>query len=407
MWLNKPPKFKTSTLENLTALGGLQFPNIRKIDMTMKASWIKRIYKTDEGWAATPIFYGLTKIYEYGDVFLERKNNIQNEFWKNVVQSVYFIYTNARIGSLEHVLSTPLWYNSEIIEGKIQKWLDKDIHTLGDLLDADGRMVSLEYINNILQLKCDFLLCIRLRHKLEKLLGNNQIRSQDNNRPRLPYILYIIEPGVKGNKNIYFNLKNTGNNIHLELKEKWSNKLNEDIRLDTVLNAFKNAKKFSLSVYQHFIQYKLLHRKIVHNKLLHKMGISETPNCLFCDIPETIEHIYLECVNAIQLWSKTENWIKNLGYHHFKISDIEKIFGEKHNDLLKHTVVLSIKDVIYQKRKTGKKFFLADVKRAFQKNIHILKTKDSLNQKESSFDDDWIIFIDCFRIDPATKTVGI
>ena len=105
MWLNKPPKFKTSTLENLTALGGLQFPNIRKIDMTMKASWIKRIYKTDEGWAATPIFYGLTKIYEYGDVFLERKNDIQNEFWKNVVQSVYFIYTNARIGSLEQVLS--------------------------------------------------------------------------------------------------------------------------------------------------------------------------------------------------------------------------------------------------------------------------------------------------------------
>ena len=169
---------------------------------------------------------------------------------------------------------------------------------MGDLLDDDGRMISLEYINNVLQLKCDFLLYNRLRYKLEKLLGNNHIRSQDNNRPRLPYILYIIEPGVKGNKNIYFNLKNTGNNIHLELKDKWSNKLNEDIRLDTVSNSFKNAKKFSFSVYQHFIQYKLLHRKTVHNKLLHKMGISETPNCLFCDIPETIEHIYLECTNV-------------------------------------------------------------------------------------------------------------
>ena len=37
LWQNKPPKFKTSTLEILTALGGLQFPDITKIDMIMKA----------------------------------------------------------------------------------------------------------------------------------------------------------------------------------------------------------------------------------------------------------------------------------------------------------------------------------------------------------------------------------
>ena len=66
----------------------------------------------------------------------------------------------------------------------------------------------------------------------------------------------------------------------------------------TLSNSFKNAKRY-LSVYQHFIQYKLLHRRMVHNKLLHKMGISTTPNCLFCNEWETIEHVYMECPNAV------------------------------------------------------------------------------------------------------------
>ena len=55
-WNDKPPIFKLSILEHQTANGGLQFPDIRKVDITMKASWIKRIYKSDEGCASTLYF---------------------------------------------------------------------------------------------------------------------------------------------------------------------------------------------------------------------------------------------------------------------------------------------------------------------------------------------------------------
>ena len=138
-------------------------------------------------------------------------------------------------------------------------------------------------------------------------MGNNQISSHDNIRPRFPFILYIIEAGVKCNRNTYFNSQSTGNNV---LNAKWSEKLNDEIRLDTLSNSFKNAKKYSPSVYQHFIQYKLLDRRILHNTLLHKMDISITPNCLFCYDLETIEHVYMECPNVIHLWQETENLAK-------------------------------------------------------------------------------------------------
>ena len=129
LWNDKPPKFKLFTLEQQTANGGLQFPDIRKIDKTMKASWIKRMYKSDEGWASVPVFYGLNRIYEYGEVFLQKKLEIRNVFWKDVIMSVVEVYNNSSIKSIEHLLSMPIWYNTKVIQERIPKWTEKGICT--------------------------------------------------------------------------------------------------------------------------------------------------------------------------------------------------------------------------------------------------------------------------------------
>ena len=87
-----------------------------------------------------------------------------------------------------------------------------------------------------------------------------------------------------------------------------------------------------------------------HNKfkVQYKMGISETPHCLYCNNTETIEHVYIECVNARQLWQDIENWVRILHCPQFIISYTEKLFGEKYNDYIKHIIVISIIDVIHQ-----------------------------------------------------------
>ena len=70
LWIGKPHKFKLTIQEKLTAEAGLQFPNIRKIKMALKASWFKRIYKPCEGWAAFPNMYGLNGVYKYGKIYI-------------------------------------------------------------------------------------------------------------------------------------------------------------------------------------------------------------------------------------------------------------------------------------------------------------------------------------------------
>ena len=48
LWNEKPPKFKISTLENLTADGGLHFPDIRKIDTVIKHHGLRESIKLME-----------------------------------------------------------------------------------------------------------------------------------------------------------------------------------------------------------------------------------------------------------------------------------------------------------------------------------------------------------------------
>ena len=97
-------------------------------------------------------------IYNYGDIFLQKKQAIGNKFWKDVVQCVYSVCTNATVRSLEHLFAMPLWYNTKIISEKIQSWVDKGILTIGDIIDAEGHIFTIEYIKNNLQLNCEFLM---------------------------------------------------------------------------------------------------------------------------------------------------------------------------------------------------------------------------------------------------------
>ena len=120
-----------------------------------------------------------------------------------------------------------------------------------------------------------------------------------------------------------WNNKSYKENILKKVQENWSKHLNNGTTFETVTKGFKNIKTIAPSVYLHFNNFKLLHRRTVYNKLLFTMGISETPN--FQTERETIEHICIECDNV------TEDWVRMIYDAHFKTSDIEKIFGENNN----------------------------------------------------------------------------
>ena len=111
----------------------------------------------------------------------------------------------------------------------------------------------------------------------------------------------------------------------------------------------------------------------------------------------------LLCITGLLTYLYTEYNQTYTFSPHFKISDTEKIFGQKNSEYINQTVIVSVKDVIYQKRKKGDKMNLADVKRAMLKNLHIMRTQESTSIQISNFDNNCRIFIDCLKTDLSTQ----
>ena len=106
-------------------------------------------------------------------------------------------------------------------------------------------------------------------------------------------------------------------------------------------------------------QYKLIHRRMVNNQLLQRMGILFNDKCLYCnDFIETFEHIYIQCENTSQIWNDTEKWVREIYDSNFKISGIEKIFGCMDNNQITQLIIITVKDIIYQRRKRGKNGYM-------------------------------------------------
>ena len=133
------------------------------------------------------------------------------------------------------------------------------------------------------------------------------------------------------------------------------------------------------------------------------MKITDSELCHFCNETETIEHAYLECRNSSRLWINIVSWVRDIHDPHFIISDIEKFFGSSSNNQIVNLIIISVKDVIYQKRKNGNVMDVTNVKMCLLKNLCILKSKEISNQIVNNFENRWSNFIRDFKTDERVK----
>ena len=404
LWKGNPPKFRNQLLEKQVAEGGLQYPNIRYIDATMKISWFKRIYASDGGWASFPHIHNMDKIYFYGDIYLKKLlTSVKNPFWNDTIKALLILFEKPSFKGFDSIVAMPIWYNSDIIKEKLDPWVKKGIMTIGDVIDKNGNILDKQTIERTWNVNCNFLFYLRLKKQIQSIMRQYNIHGSCM-RPQISHILYKVDMGNEGNRNVYTNIVGKDPNIVCVVRDKWSETLNDEVPLITIQSSLVNARRFSPSVYQYYNQFKLIHKRTVNNRLLKKMGIIEDENCLFCkDHVETIEHIYLSCVNTIRIWNDVLTWVRRIYDPHFMISDHEKIFGCSSKDHICQLIIISVEDVIYQKRKSGKKMIITDVKRSLLKNLNILNSKNMVQNNQQHFLNLWEIFIEDLRNDTFTK----
>ena len=142
--------------------------------------------------------------------------------------------------------------------------------------------------------------------------------------PCLPRILFEIGLVEKGCNRTYNKLMGYDQNILIQVKDKWEQTLNEEVKMDVVERSFNQIPKHNEGAYFKYFQFKLLHSRTVTNVKLHKMKLTDTTTWKICQLElETIKHTFLDCPMVITLWKQIEKWLQNTVEAGIKLDDID------------------------------------------------------------------------------------
>ena len=135
-----------------------------------------------------------------------------------------------------------------------------------------------------------------------------------------------------------------------------------------------------------YIQFKMLHRRIITNKKLLDMNIRNDSKCPLCDEAiETIEHAFIKCPNVTTLWKDIERWLRAHVDSKVSISDIDKILGQGLNNSIIEKTITATKKVIYINRQHGGKYNIKEVNNVLSRLMKIEEYQASVIGNDTMF----------------------
>ena len=154
---------------------------------------------------------------------------------------------------------------------------------------------------------------------------------------------------------------------------------------------FINSLPFKLTLDSklRWLQVRITHRCIATNYLLQKQNIIDSNMCSFCKTqPETILHMFGQCLITENFWTNIVNWFHNKNIL-LSITLKEKIFGKKTKYIYINLIILIAKYHIYLQRLNERTpslaSFLIDLRNYFLAEKYIYLK----NNKAQQFEKRW------------------
>ena len=316
VWDNGPDKIKRTIITQEYKYGGLKMIDICTFIKGLKATWMRRLVKSESAPWVTLFESQICKIgtmVTFGNLWFSHLiNKTSNQFWKDILTIWQEIGYKQKFTSNYDVLNSPIWYNHKIVDTYsfyLAKWHKCGIKFINDLIDETGKVLTYEAIkekfnNNSLKLFEYY----QLRGLVSKFLLKNKLDEVFcPNNPFIPFYYKILYKTPKGSHDFYNILSGK---IHVpEIIEKWNNLLNLSYTLDKWHIIFKTCYTIHDNRIVWF-QYRILHRILGTRNLLHKLKITDNSNCRLCNqASETILHLFVECPKSQILWENVKTWI--------------------------------------------------------------------------------------------------
>ena len=234
IWNGGPDKIKRKFIVKDISKGGLRMLQIDSFIAALKITWLRReIVQPNCTWN-TLSNIDLNNVYTKGSNYVSKKvEELNNPFWKDLLRSWIMFCNAAKIQTLEDVLFSPLWYNSNFQHAKYiyyKDWYNKGIRNVIDLLDTNGNFYQFQQLQEVYNIQGTFLDHATLLRNIpaywKQLVNQDNISCQvhKQNVTRNYYINYLCKD-KKGCRTFYDIL--ISNAIPTPPSERWMKELGE------------------------------------------------------------------------------------------------------------------------------------------------------------------------------------
>ena len=335
IWKSSIDKIKRDVIIQDFSQGGLRMIHLEKYIYALKLGWIRRLILNEAKYKTLfqYIYENIEHILNKGDTYIEElKNNSSNKFWYDVFDAWIKFIPFLKPKTKEDVMSISIWENSNIkINGMpvfYQRWYDRNIIFIKDLLNSEGKLLSFEQFQNKYDLRCHFLQFLGIKTAVGNYIRQLEINLSIDPEPLMncviPFNVKLILKHKKGSQDMYRLL--VYKTVIPKSQIKWNQVFqNVDMNWKSIYTVSKiccrNTKLY-------WFQYRLLHRILATKYLLTKMNIEQNNLCTFCgEEVEKLEHLFWQCNTVNTFWENIEQWIYDQNNYLINIDKVRAIFG--------------------------------------------------------------------------------
>ena len=239
----------------------------------------------------------------------------------------------------------PIWGNTSLNIPFTNNLYTNNIIFVHDLFDAEGVPRTKESLEISIGKNIMFTTYQAIWRAMPKT-WKDQLKNFNLVFPPILVWLFKDKKGTRNTRTIW-SMRNV-NNIPIG-QQKWSLELNNPQQLNWK-QIYSIPKKCNLNARIIYFQYQISHRSLITNKKLHQFGLRDNANCELCNIPETIQHLLIDCPYAQGIWNEILGWLNQTlnSTIHFNTKYI--LLGNSSNEIVTNCIILIVKHELYKRK---------------------------------------------------------
>ena len=401
IWPKGKHHVKKDVLTKSIEHGGLKMPDIKAMVKSIKLTWIKRLVTKENNF--TTLSKAILKVNDL-KLFLSYKNDTEflnralPPFYTQILKYWYELFSVEPVGNAE-VRNEHLWYNKYIIIDRkpafYEHWNNIGITKINDLVTEAGSFKTINEINNEFNTTVNLMdfnsIKSAIPKKWRKMLTNSNFCRGDEMNLQVKICNKMKDVSTIICKEIYWEFIDR-KQCRPTAVTKW-----EEIYYYVNFEwqyIYTLPYKVARETYLQSLHFQIINRYFPCALNIHKWYPEESSKCKYCDIEDSVEHYFSECVRVRPFWNWFRNWINGIYNCNIMFSSLDIIFGIPNlNEVRMFNVmnfcILLAKDFIQKSKKQDTEIIVEKYKISLKDRLQMEKLLLTSENKESLFFENW------------------